>query len=121
LTSNSEKNLPDAFLRRCVYHHIPFPSSELLIKIISGKFKEYKEFTPEFINGAISHFFEIRDLALKKKPATAELIAWFRVLDALELNPQKLKPGQAEALAMSYSILAKTQEDLALLQKKFIR
>jgi MoxR-like ATPase len=121
LTSNSEKNLPDAFLRRCVYHHIPFPGPELLKEIIRGKFKSYAEFTPDFIEGAIEHFVEIRNLALKKKPATAELVSWVRVLETLELNPKDLKPGQAETLAMSYSILAKTQEDLALLKKKIIK
>ena len=125
LTSNSEKNLPDAFLRRCVYHHIPFPGPEMLKEIIHGKFKNYKEFTPGFIEGAIEHFSKIRNLALKKKPATAELVSWVRVLATLELNPEDLKPGQAETLAMSYSILAKTQEDLArlkaLLEKKVIK
>jgi MoxR-like ATPase len=120
LTSNSEKNLPDAFLRRCVYHHIPFPGQDLLTEILNRKFKAYPGFTPDFIQGAISHFAEIRQLALKKKPATAELVSWIRVLQDLDLNPQALKPGQIEALAMSYSILAKTQDDLALLNKNFI-
>ena len=112
LTSNSEKNLPDAFLRRCIYHHIPFPDQKQLNKIISAKFKEYDDFTADVIAGAIAHFAEIRHLALKKKPATAELESWVSVLKALKLNPQNLKQGEAEALAMSYSILAKTQEDL---------
>jgi MoxR-like ATPase len=121
LTSNSEKNLPDPFLRRCVYHHIPFPSPELLQEIIRRKFSQYPDFTPDFIQGAIKHFLEIRDLALKKKPATAELVAWVRVLQTLALNPQDVQPGQAEALALSYSVLAKTQEDLALLKREFGR
>lgn len=119
LTSNSEKNLPDPFLRRCVYHHIPFPGPELLQEIVQKKFSAYPDFTPDFIRGAIQHFFEIRDLALRKKPATAELLAWVRVLQSLELNPEQPQPGQAEALALSYAVLAKSQDDLALLKKKF--
>jgi len=120
LTSNSEKNLPDPFLRRCIFYHIPFPSAEHLKDIVQKRFSAYPEFTPEFISNVIAHFEEIRALAFKKKPATAEFLAWLRVLRALDLDPKNLKAGQAEALALSYSILAKTDEDLALLKKKFV-
>lgn len=117
LTSNSEKNLPDAFLRRCVFYHIPFPSAEQLAEIIRRRFGAASDFTPEFISHVIAHFEEIRKLTLKKKPATAELLAWIEVLRALTLDPQNLKSGQAETLAVTYSILAKTEHDLALLRK----
>lgn len=119
LTSNSEKNLPDPFLRRCIFYHIPFPSGEQLMKIVRKRFSAHPEFTPEFIGKAIAHFEKIRNLALKKKPATAEFLAWIRVLRPLDIDPGNLKPGQAETLALSFSVLAKTQEDLALLQKGF--
>ncbi len=117
LTSNSEKNLPDAFLRRCIFYHIPFPSAEQLAAIIRKRVRDHSDFTPEFIEHVIAHFEEIRKLTLKKKPATAELLAWIQVLRALEIDPQHVKPGQAETLAVTYSILAKTEHDLALLCK----
>ncbi len=120
LTSNSEKNLPDPFLRRCIFYHIPFPSKEQLKNIVQKRFSEYPEFTPEFISRIIEHFEEIRNLTLKKKPATAEFLAWIQVLRSLDLDPQKPQSGQVEALALSYSILAKTQEDLAMLKKTFL-
>lgn len=120
LTSNSEKNLPDPFLRRCLFYHIPFPSAEHLKEIVQKRFQDRPEFTPQFIEAVIAHFEDIRNLTLKKKPATAEFLAWMRVLQALEIDPNHLKPGQSETLALSYSILAKTQEDLALLKRKFL-
>lgn len=120
LTSNSEKNLPDAFLRRCVFYHIPFPSQEDLKKIIQKRFATYPGFTTEFIDAASQVFFEIRELALKKKPATAEFLGWVQVLKLLDLDARDIKSGQAEAFALCFSILAKTHEDIELLRKKFI-
>lgn len=119
LTSNSEKNLPDAFLRRCVFYHIPFPLREQLKEIVQKRFGKDSGFTPGFIDAAIDRFFEIRELALKKKPATAELLDWFRIMQAMDLDAKDLKPGQVETFALSFSILAKSREDLALLKKKF--
>ncbi|GAK59823.1 ATPase-like protein [Candidatus Vecturithrix granuli] len=120
LTSNSEKNLPDPFLRRCLFYHIPFPSAEHLKEIVQKRFQDHPDFTPQFIEAVIAHFEDIRKLTLKKKPAIAEFLAWIRVLQALEIDPNHPKPGQSEALALSYSILAKTQEDLATLKRKFL-
>ncbi|UCH95177.1 MAG: MoxR family ATPase [Candidatus Aminicenantes bacterium] len=120
LTSNSEKNLPDAFLRRCIFYHIPFPSKEELKEIVQKRFFAYPDFTAEFIEAAIEHFFEIRDQALKKKPATAEFLGWVQVLRSLDLQVKDIKDGQTEAFALSFSILAKTREDLAMLRKKYV-
>ncbi len=124
LTSNSEKNLPDAFLRRCIFYHIPFPTEERLKEIVLRRFGKKEDFTPEFIRGvmnAIKHFSEIRDLDLKKKPATAELLPWIQILQSLEADMDNLKSGQDDKLSLSYSILAKTREDLAFLKKKFVK
>ncbi len=120
LTSNSEKNLPDPFLRRCIFYHIPFPDPEQLKTIIQKRFSQHPQFTPEFLDHLIEHFYEIREIALKKKPATAECLAWVRVLQSLAIDPKNPQPGQTEALALSYSILAKTQEDMAALRRKFM-
>ena len=85
ITSNSEKNLPDAFLRRVVYYHIPFPEPEELARIVSLKVDGYE---PEALNTLIDYFWNIRkdkSLRLKKDPATAELIFWAMLLKGMEL------------------------------------
>jgi MoxR-like ATPase len=111
LTSNSERNLPDAFVRRCVFYHIPFPDTEQLLAIIQRRLRLSPDFTPVMLLNAVQHFEKIRDLALKKKPATAELLSWVRVIDKIGLDVDDLKPGEIEALFLSYSLLAKSKED----------
>jgi MoxR-like ATPase len=120
LTSNSEKNLPDAFLRRCVFYHISFPDGERLRGIVQGRLGLNSDFTPEMLDNAIRHFEEIREMVLKKKPATAEFLAWVRILQKMHLDVTNLKPGEAEALAFTYSILAKNKEDKDVLYRAFI-
>lgn len=111
LTSNSEKNLPDAFLRRCVYYHIPFPERDRLKKIVERRLKLKAAFTPKALEYALEHFEQIRQLSLKKKPATAEFLSWLRVLEKVNFAPESLEPGQLEALAFTYAVLAKNNED----------
>ncbi len=120
LTSNSEKNLPDAFLRRCVFYHISFPDRERLKEIVQGRLSMSPDFTPQMLDNAIRHFEEIRDLALKKRPATAEFLAWMRILEKMRIDVNNLKSGETEALAFTYSILAKSKEDRELLYRNFI-
>ncbi|HEX8068536.1 MAG TPA: MoxR family ATPase [Pyrinomonadaceae bacterium] len=117
LTSNSEKNLPDAFLRRCVFYHIPFPTTDELRAIVRRRLRLSGAFTEEMLAGALAHFEKIRELALKKKPATAELLAWLRVLDRRQLDVNNLRPGEREALALTYAVLAKSREDRDLLAR----
>jgi len=111
LSSNSEKNLPDAFLRRCVFYHISFPSSTRLKEIVSRRIKPSPGFTDAMINNAITHFEEIRALGLTKPPATAEFLAWLRILEKKKLDVKNLRPGEQVALTFTYSILAKNKED----------
>ena len=117
LTSNSEKVLPDAFLRRCVYYHVSFPSGERLQAIVRRRLGPTR-LAQESIDHAIRHFEQLRELSLRKKPATAELIAWLRVLDRLQIDIANPKPGQRDAIALTYSILAKSKEDLAMLTER---
>jgi len=117
LTSNSEKNLPDAFLRRCVFYHIPFPSPDRLRSIVKRRLEATLNFTSQMLENAISHFEKIRSLPLKKKPATAECLAWLRVLQRLAIDVKNLKPGEAESLVLSYAALAKSKEDIAVLER----
>ncbi|MCP4106586.1 MAG: MoxR family ATPase [Desulfobacteraceae bacterium] len=121
LTSNSEKNLPDAFLRRCVFYHIVFPSGDQLKQIVRKRFScrpgITPEFTPDFIDAAVGHFEGIRKMDLKKRPATAEFLAWISILKSLGADKGSLKDHE-KALGLSYSVLAKNREDLELLEKK---
>lgn len=115
LTSNSEKNLPDAFLRRCAYYHIPFPDQDRLVKIVRSKSVLRPEVSDKLLRDLIKHFEEIRNLNLKKKPATAELLAWVRKLQTQDIFIERgldlESPELRERLADAYILLAKTRED----------
>ena len=120
ITSNSEKHLPDAFLRRCVFYHIQFPDTARLRQIVESRLGAEHPFSPSKLDAALAHFFAIRELGLKKQPATAEFLAWVHVLARLDLDVSDLHEGQREALLFSYSILAKTKEDLELLRSRAV-
>lgn len=115
LTSNSERTLPDAFLRRCVFYHLAFPNAEQLRYIVSRRLGGSGKFNPHIIEHAICHFEQIRELVMKKKPATAELLSWLKVIGEMQIDVNNLKDGEREALCFTYSLLAKTREDLQLL------
>ncbi len=118
MTSNSEKNLPDAFMRRVVYFHIPFPSPEDLLAILNAKTSGLNK---EELSTIIKHFMKIRGLKFRKLPSTAELIYWVFFLQKLDFPFHKLSGGlnmdDREKLLMSYSILAKNKEDHDILTK----
>lgn len=114
LTSNSEKTLPEAFLRRCVFFHIPFPGAEELLRIVSVHLGIDSAYSDAQL---IDHFLEVRRRVTRKAPATAELVAWLRILELHQfldkgLDLKNLTARQKDVLRMSYSVLAKTQEDL---------
>jgi MoxR-like ATPase len=121
MTSNSEKNLPDAFLRRVVYYHIPFPDHRALLQIISAK---VDGFEGSAMDALISHFETIRggkEVKLRKNPATAELIQWASLLRRIDFpaeklsNIDKLTDTERELLLITYPVLAKSKEDLKAL------
>ena len=121
MTSNSEKSLPDAFLRRCVFFHIEFPNEDLLADIVRSHLGENSQYADEQF---IRHFVQIREAVRKKKPATAELIGWLRMLElddfiqgSLDFN--NLSREQRKLLRFSYSILAKNKDDLKILVDTF--
>ncbi len=124
LTSNSEKNLPDAFLRRVVYFHIEFPTPEKMLEIVSAKISGL---SAEQLQPVIDHFYSIRtdrQLKLNKYPATAELLQWSAYLHEAAFplkklgNIDRMNDEELRELKTSYSILAKTREDLAALIKR---
>ncbi len=118
MTSNSEKNLPDAFLRRCVFYHIPFPDDELLKDIVKTQIGGSTNFTDTMLNTLLQKFEDVRKKAVRKPPATAELIAWLRVLEMqnfMEANDSK----QRSQLLDNLSLLVKTREDLEAVKGLF--
>ncbi|MFM9947022.1 MAG: AAA family ATPase [Saprospiraceae bacterium] len=124
LTSNSEKNLPDAFLRRVVYFHIEFPQPAKMMEIVGAKVSGLSD---EQLRPVVDHFYAIRgerNLKLNKYPATAELLQWAAYLQETGFPLEKLKNSdrlseeERRALKVSYSVLAKTREDLAALSQR---
>lgn len=121
MTSNSEKNLPDAFLRRCVFYHIAFPSDEMLKDIL--KAKTFKTQDDKSLNIAIAHFHSIRNAAKRKKPSTAEFIQWMTILEnvGFDINQlsdtTKLNKTAKEDLLTSYTVLIKDKDDRAKIVK----
>ena len=112
LTSNSEKDLPDAFLRRCIFYHIPFPGAAEMRQIVESRLGVFAGGSTELLSDALDLFYALRTRAtLRKKPATAELLEWVTTLqsggDAVA-NPLRADPGAA---TRTLSALVKTVED----------
>ena len=116
ITSNNEKELPDAFLRRCFFHYIQFPNPEEMQEIVNVHFPELKK---KLLDEALKAFFELRDVpGLKKKPSTSELIDWLKLLVAEDIPPEALhsKDGKA-AIPPLYGALLKNEQDIHLFEK----
>lgn len=129
LTSNSEKNLPDAFLRRCVYFHLKFPGEEQLLAILTQKLTGELYAGEALRHHVIPHFKSIRKAVSVKKPSTSELLYWVSLLEKQEFPPEKLSaqlddnanltPKEQTILKMSYTILLKNVDDRKALEKTF--
>jgi MoxR-like ATPase len=120
MTSNSEKLLPEPFLRRCVFFHLEFPDTDQLRRIVErrlGGDGERPGPTRAWVGDAIGLFEKIRS-QLKRKPATAELLAWIQVLDRLSTDAGGKDPLETQELASTYPVLAKYKDDLLLLAKR---
>ena len=115
ITSNNEKELPDAFLRRCFFHFIRFPSPEALGAIVLVHFPHLKE---DLLAAALTQFFEIREApGLKKKPSTSEVLDWLKLLLAEDLTPADLQRDAKTNLPRLYGALLKNEQDVALFEK----
>ena len=115
ITSNNEKELPDAFLRRCFFHYIRFPDMETLRKIVEVHHPGIKE---TLLTTALTQFFEIRDQAgLKKKPSTSEVLDWLKLLLAEDLTAEDLKRDGASALPKLHGALLKNEQDVHLFER----
>ncbi|MDM0053550.1 MoxR family ATPase [Variovorax sp. J22R115] len=132
ITSNSEKNLPAPFLRRCVYYHVPFPTPEqlraivarragaagLLARLAKEELQQRRELkkdeTAPLLNSAVEFFMQLRDRQPSKKPSTAELIDWVNYLGRCGLNAQQTLTDAKAIVVRSLGILAKSEDDLGL-------
>ena len=116
ITSNNEKELPDAFLRRCFFHYIAFPDKETMIEIISVHFPKIKK---KLINEALECFFELREIpGLKKKPTTSELLDWIKLLIAEDIPPDALREKDTQkAIPKLYGALLKNEQDMHLFER----
>jgi MoxR-like ATPase len=118
MTSNSEKNLPDAFLRRCVFYHIPFPNDDILAKIVKSQLGEGSKYTDDALDAIIATFNEVRENAVRKKPATAELLSWIRILELRDYLEADEK-AKRKIMKQNLSVLVKTQEDWKIIHRMF--
>ena len=116
ITSNNEKELPDAFLRRCFFHFINFPDRDTMRQIIDVHYPTIKQ---DLVQEALEVFFELRAIpGLKKKPSTSELIDWLKLLMADDIPDEVLKNrDQTKAIPPLYGALVKNEQDVQLLER----
>jgi MoxR-like ATPase len=115
ITSNNEKELPDAFLRRCFFHYIRFPDPETLKKIVRVHHPDIKD---HLLSVALTQFFELRETpGLKKKPSTSEVLDWLKLLLAEDLSAEDLKRGGKDALPRLHGALLKNEQDVQLFER----
>ncbi len=116
ITSNNEKELPDAFLRRCFFHFITFPDRETMTKIVDVHYPDIKK---QLLSDALDTFFQVRDIpGLKKKPSTSELIDWLKLLLSDDIPDAVLKDTDVKnAIPPLYGALVKNEQDVQLLER----
>jgi len=116
ITSNNEKELPDAFLRRCFFHYIRFPDAETLGRIVDVHFPKLRR---DLVNEALQAFFGLREVpGLKKKPSTSELLDWIKLLLAEDIAPEVLRETNArKQIPPLYGALLKNEADVHLFEK----
>ncbi|MCL4188534.1 MAG: MoxR family ATPase [Rhodobacteraceae bacterium] len=115
ITSNNEKELPDAFLRRCFFHYIRFPDMATLRKIVEVHHPGIRE---ALLTTALTQFFELREApGLKKKPSTSEVLDWLKLILAEDLSPEDLRRDGKSLLPRLHGALLKTEQDVHLLER----
>lgn len=116
ITSNNEKELPDAFLRRCFFHYIRFPDKETMARIVNVHYPDLKK---ELLREAMEVFFELREVpGLKKKPSTSELLDWLKLLMAEDIPPEVLRGKDTrKAIPPLHGALLKNEQDVHLFER----
>ncbi|MCB1431805.1 MAG: ATP-binding protein, partial [Alphaproteobacteria bacterium] len=115
-TSNNEKELPDAFLRRCFFHYIKFPDAETMQRIVDVHFPGIKQ---RLVAEALNIFFELRDIpGLKKKPSTSELLDWLKLLLNEDIAPETLRESDPRKMIPPlHGALLKNEQDVMLFER----
>ncbi|MFS4438673.1 AAA family ATPase [Paracoccaceae bacterium GXU_MW_L88] len=115
ITSNNEKDLPDAFLRRCFFHYISFPDTETLAEIVEVHYPGIKK---RLLSTAMEQFFAVRETpGLKKKPSTSEMLDWLKLLLTEDLDAEDLKGDGKNALPKLHGALLKNEQDVHLFER----
>lgn len=116
ITSNNEKELPDAFLRRCFFHYISFPDPATMQRIVEV---HYPGIRKDLLNAALQSFFELRGVAgLKKKPSTSELLDWLKLLLAEDVPPEALSAADGQkSMPPLAGALLKNEQDMTLFER----
>ena len=115
ITSNNEKELPDAFLRRCFFHYIRFPEIDTLKAIVDVHYPGIKD---KLLTTALTQFYEVRETpGLKKKPSTSEVLDWLKLLLAEDLDAEDLRRDGTDALPKLHGALLKNEQDVALFER----
>ncbi|MFP6776791.1 MAG: MoxR family ATPase, partial [Alphaproteobacteria bacterium] len=116
ITSNNEKELPDAFLRRCFFHYIRFPDRETMERIVAVHYPNIKK---RLVSAALGLFYDIREApGLKKKPSTSELLDWLKLLMAEDISPENLRTtDSAQLIPPLYGALLKSEQDVQLFER----
>ena len=116
ITSNNEKDLPDAFLRRCFFHYIQFPDEETMSKIVDVHFPDIKQ---KLVSSAMKRFYEVRSMpGLKKKPSTSELLDWLKLLLVEDIDPEVLREADPKKLIPPlHGALLKNEQDVHLFER----
>jgi MoxR-like ATPase len=116
ITSNNEKELPDAFLRRCFFHYIKFPDKQTMTRIVDVHFPALKR---DLLREALEVFFDLREVpGLKKKPSTSELLDWLKLLLAEDIPPEALRAKEAkDAIPPMHGALLKNEQDVHLFER----
>ncbi len=116
ITSNNEKELPDAFLRRCFFHYIAFPDADTMTQIVDVHYPDIKK---NLLREALRVFYDVRDVpGLKKKPSTSELLDWLKLLVAEDIDADVLRTSDpAKLIPPLYGALLKSEQDVQLLER----
>ncbi|RVU37934.1 MoxR family ATPase [Hwanghaeella grinnelliae] len=116
ITSNNEKELPDAFLRRCFFHYIKFPDRDVMEQIVNVHFPDIKKL---LLREALTVFYEVRDVkGLKKRPSTSELLDWIKLLMAEDIPPEVLRQEDpSQAIPVLHGALLKNEQDVHLFER----
>ena len=115
ITSNNEKELPDAFLRRCFFHYIQFPEHKTMEKIIHVHFPEIKQ---QLLKEALNVFYSLRDVnGIKKKPSTSELLDWIKLLLVEDIDADVIKGDSSKAIPQLYGALLKNEQDVHMFER----